>query len=118
MIWLTMIWFFIVRIIISIGILFILHNLYDYCKQNFTTKKTKDLVSLHKEKYQEILNELHNQPNSSGYPPSGVTDRVCSEEATRYGSPLPNVETQPDELTFQDKAFLQQSLLTMIQTSV
>jgi hypothetical protein len=86
-----MIWYFIVRIIISIGILFILHNLYDYCKQNFTTKKTKDLVSLHKEKYQEILNELHNQTN---------------------------VETLPDELTFQDKAFLQKSLLTMIQTSV
>jgi 5-bromo-4-chloroindolyl phosphate hydrolysis protein len=57
-----MIWFFIIRVIIYIGILFILHNLYDYCKQNFTTKKTKDLVGLHKEKYQEILDELHNQP--------------------------------------------------------
>ena len=84
-----MIWYFIIRVIISIGILFILHNLYDYCKQNFTTKKTKDLVSLHKEKYQEILNELHNQPT---------------------------VENQQDELSYQDKAFLQQSLLTMIQT--
>ena len=89
-----MIWFFIVRVIISIGILFILHNLYDYCKQNFTTKKTKDLVSLHKEKYQEILNELHNQPTNS------------------------IVENQPDELTHQDKTFLQQSLLTMIQTDM
>ena len=91
MVWFCMIWFFIVRVIISIGILFILHNLYDYCKQNFTTKKTKDLVSLHKEKYQEILNELHNQPNS---------------------------EKPMEELTFQDKAFLQQSLLTMIQTDM
>jgi ABC-type nickel/cobalt efflux system permease component RcnA len=94
MVWLTIICFILVRVIISIGILFILHNLYDYCKRNFTTKKTKDLVSLHKEKYQEILNELHNQPNNS------------------------SVEHQPDELTHQDKAFLQQSLLTMIQTDV
>ena len=107
-----MVWYFIVRVIISIGILFILHNLYDYCKQNFTTKKTKDLVSLHKEKYQEILNELHNQPKSSA---SEACSGLNSEGAF---CPLPNVENQSDELTVQDKTFLQQSLLSMIQTEV
>ena len=110
-----MVWYFIIRVIISIGILFILHNLYDYCKQNFTTKKTKDLVSLHKEKYQEILNELHNQPKSSA---SEACSGLSSERATRNVCPLPNVENQSDELTVQDKTFLQQSLLSMIQTEV
>jgi len=95
-----MIWYFMIRIIISIGILFILHNLYDYCKQNFTTKKTKDLVSLHKEKYQEIINEL----GRSG----------CENHSTT--NLLESTNNHPDELSFQDKAFLQQSLLTMIQT--
>ena len=33
--------------------------MYHYCKTNFSTHKTKDLVSIHTQKYNEILNQMH-----------------------------------------------------------
>jgi len=32
--------------------------LYIYCKTNFSTQKTKDLVAIHTQKYNEILNQI------------------------------------------------------------
>jgi hypothetical protein len=50
--------YIIFRIGIYLGILVLLHYLYEYLKDSLTTKKTKDLVKIHQEKYQEILDEL------------------------------------------------------------
>ena len=54
---------FIIQIIISLFIIFILHYLFNYLKNTYSTKKTKDLVGFHIQKYQEILNEMQHQPN-------------------------------------------------------
>ena len=53
---------FIIQIIISLFIIFILHYLFNYLKNTYSTKKTKDLVGFHIQKYQEILNEMQQQP--------------------------------------------------------
>jgi uncharacterized protein YoxC len=53
-----MLWYISLQIVAYISILILLHYLYNYLKDTFTVKRTKDLVSLHQEKYQEILNEL------------------------------------------------------------
>ena len=89
-------WALILRVIVYMGIVAILHHLYEHFKTMFTTKKTKDLVSLHRDKYQEIIHRLE-QPPHSQLPPL----------------PVPESELDPT-LTEEDKAFLQTSLLQVL----
>ena len=51
------------QIFISIIIIFSLHYLYNYFKNTYSTKKTKNIVDIQVQKYQDILNEL--QQNQS-----------------------------------------------------
>ena len=46
-----------IQILISIIIIYILHSLFQYFKDTYTTKKTKDLVGFHTQKYKAMLNE-------------------------------------------------------------
>ena len=91
-------WALLLRVIVYMGIVAILHHLYEHFKTMFTTKKTKDLVSLHRDKYQEIIHRLE-QPPHSQLPPLPV--------------PVPESELDPT-LTEEDKAFLQTSLLQVL----
>jgi hypothetical protein len=43
----------------SLLIIFIIDNLVNYFKETYTTKKTKDVVGFHIQKYQTIMDELH-----------------------------------------------------------
>jgi len=55
-----MIWLF-QNIIISIIIIILIHYLFNYLKDTYTTKKTKDLVNTQTEKYKTILDEMMNK---------------------------------------------------------
>lgn len=46
-------------IVTSLLIIFIIDNLVTYFKDTYTTKKTKDVVGFHIQKYQTIMDELH-----------------------------------------------------------
>ena len=52
---------FIVTIIISIGIILSIQYLWNYIKDNFSTKRTKDLVNSQIEKYKKILEKQGSQ---------------------------------------------------------
>lgn len=45
-------------IFISLLIIFLADNLIRYLKDTFTTKKTKDVVQFHVQKYQNIMEEM------------------------------------------------------------
>ena len=45
-------------IVSSLLIIFIIDNLVNYFKDTYTTKKTKDVVGFHIQKYQTIMDEL------------------------------------------------------------
>ena len=47
-----------IQIIISFILVVLLHSIYQYLKNTYTTKKTKDLVGFQVQKYQDILKEL------------------------------------------------------------
>ena len=49
-------------IIISLLIIFIMHQLWDYLKDKYSVKKTKDLVSSQIQKYKTILEEIQSNP--------------------------------------------------------
>jgi ABC-type cobalt transport system substrate-binding protein len=55
MIWLVQ------NIIISIIIIILIHYLFNYLKDTYTTKKTKDLVKTQTDKYKTILDEIMNK---------------------------------------------------------
>ena len=65
-------WNIIQTIIISITIIFIIHYLFNYFKNNFTTMKTKDIIGFQSQKYKEILDEL--QKSKSGVILSSISD--------------------------------------------
>jgi hypothetical protein len=52
---------FIVTIIISLGIIFSIQYLWNYIKDNFSTKRTKDLVNSQIEKYKKLLEKQGSQ---------------------------------------------------------
>ena len=53
------------NVIISIIIIILIHYLFNYLKDTYTTKKTKDLVKTQTEKYKTILDEIINKKNDS-----------------------------------------------------
>lgn len=46
------------NIIVSILIIFLVHNLVSFLKDSYTTKKTKDVVGFHVQKYKTIMDEM------------------------------------------------------------
>jgi len=51
-------WGYIQAIIVSIILILIIHYLFYYIRDTFTTKKTKDLVEIQTKKYKSIVEEL------------------------------------------------------------
>lgn len=48
----------IINIILSIIIIFIANQLWEYCKLNYTSQKTKNLVEIHASKYRQIAEDM------------------------------------------------------------
>ena len=51
------------NVIISIITIILIHYLFNYLKDTYTTKKTKDLVKTQTDKYKIILDEMINKKN-------------------------------------------------------
>ena len=58
----------IIQILFSLFIIFAIHYFYNFIKDTYSTKKTKDVVGFQVQKYQEIIQELQNNQNSSFIP--------------------------------------------------
>lgn len=56
---------FTINIAISIMIIYGAHSFWNYLKDNYTTKKTKDLVNIQIEKYKRIMNDMQKQNEQS-----------------------------------------------------
>ena len=87
------------NIITSIIIVVLLHYLYTYLKDTYTTKVEKDVAKFHHEKYQEILEELKK-------PPEPHIGNVTSPNIDKGFLPNKDIEE------------LQSSLLEFVQTII
>lgn len=54
----------IINIIISIFIIYIIHSTWEYFKDTYTNKKTKDLVNTQITKYQQMMEEMQQNAQS------------------------------------------------------
>ncbi len=73
-------WNIIQTIIISITIIFIIHYLFNYFKNNFTTMKTKDIFGFQSNKYKEILDELQKSKSDI------ILSSISEENSIDYNS--------------------------------
>lgn len=46
------------NIVLSIAIIFVAHQIWDYLKHNYTTQKTKNVVEIHAAKYKQMMEDL------------------------------------------------------------
>jgi hypothetical protein len=56
----------VINIIISLIIIYGIHIFWNYLKDTYSTKKTKDLVNTQIQKYKKIVDEMHQNVNNSG----------------------------------------------------
>lgn len=61
-------WNYVVTIAISILIVYILHQLWEYMKDSYSTKRTKDLIGIQTEKYKKIIDDLSHRIHCSDNP--------------------------------------------------
>jgi len=52
------------NIVLSIAIIFLAHQIWEYFKRNYTTAKTKNIVEIQTAKYKQMMEEMQLQNNS------------------------------------------------------
>lgn len=96
-----------INAILSIIIIFILHHLWEYCKTNYTSQKTKNLAEIQASKYKQIAEDIERNTNAliSVHKPE-IADSV----------PIP-VKIQPSEfLPLDEKEWVHKELNTFIDS--
>jgi TRAP-type C4-dicarboxylate transport system permease small subunit len=79
----------IINIIISIFIIYIIHSTWEYFKDTYTNKKTKDLVNTQITKYQQMMEEM--QQNTKSESISKTDIQTMNDDLTLF------MEQQPTE---------------------
>lgn len=77
--------YIILNIIIALVTILLLHHIWNYLKENYSTKKTKDLAEFQAQKYKDIFLTI------TADPPSPVREIDISRE---NGHPLPQPQPQ------------------------
>jgi hypothetical protein len=96
------------NIIISIIIIFLTHNLVIYFKESYTTKKTKDVVGFHIQKYKTIMDELQETNEKE--------KQELILKASEAAKMVPEVETkEKTDLSEKDLRSMNEDLADFIQ---
>lgn len=88
-----MLWYIIINIIIALFTILLLHHIWNYLKENYSVKKTKDLAEFQSQKYKDIFLTLSNSPENKApdlsstpihtevsLPPPAQTEWLAKEE--------------------------------------
>jgi hypothetical protein len=94
---------------ISIFIIFCIHHLYIYCKTNFSTQKTKDIVAIHTQKYNDILNQIQ---ESNAREKAELINKFTHQVSENY---LPVQDLSEPHLSESDLHNMQKEMEAFIQ---
>jgi hypothetical protein len=98
----------ILNIILSIIIIFIAHQLWEYCKINYTYPKTKNLVEIHASKYRQIAEDMERNLDNKLL---ANTNTPVVNITTTVADKLP-----PDFLPLEEKEWVHKELAAFIDT--
>ena len=69
------------NIIVSIILIFIFHSLWNYLKNTYSTKKTKNIVENQVQKYKSIIEEMQQIPDFQSSPSENITmDKLLEKD--------------------------------------
>jgi hypothetical protein len=96
-----------VNIIISILIIFIAHSLWNYIKNTYSTKKTKDLIGSQIQKYKSMLEEIQKQKERE------------KEKEKEYNQmdPSEEISIENDLAKWMEESIREESLQTAFQNN-
>ena len=106
------------NIILSIAIIAIAHNIWEYLKTNYSTQKTKNLAEIHAAKYKTILNDLSSVQDvaliKADLTKAYLTNTVPNNpKSTEFSSDLtPNTRF----ISAEEQAWMKQELDSFIQS--
>lgn len=104
-------WFVLQNAILSICIILILQYLWEYFKNNYTTRKTKHIVDTQTQKYRDIIKEIHQKPiNNTAH------DIASTDTPEIDGGLLSTVST--DYISEKDKAQMIKELTQFLHTEI
>jgi len=72
------------NIIISIFIIYSVHKTWDYLKDTYTHKKTKDLVNTQITKYQQMMQEMQEKSQHKNPSISTTEIQTMDDDLTKY----------------------------------
>ena len=78
------IFYFIINIVFSIIIIFTGHQLWNYIKDTYSTKKTKDLVNTQIQKYKKIMKDIQNNDDNSNVFLNNNEKKIMDKCLTEY----------------------------------
>jgi len=85
--------YFVIHILFFIVLILSGHYLWNYLKDNFTEKKTKDIVACQIEKYKTIINELEKKSNASENQEMTEEDKeLLEEDLEQYMATLDQID--------------------------
>lgn len=97
----------ILNIILSVAIIAIAHNIWEYLKTNYSTQKTKNLAEIHAAKYKTILDDLEQKiPTQKLH----ITNYSAHEEHQ------PTITTQSQYISEEEQTWMRAELDSFIQS--
>lgn len=93
--------------ILSLVLIFVLHNLYGFFKNTLTTPKIKDLVNKPQKKYDEIINIIQSnknvvvEENVNKPPNNNIPKREMKDELKHF---LSEIKNKPDTSNLEVKS--------------
>lgn len=96
------------NVVLSFLIIFIAHQLWEYCKINYTSQKTKNLVEIHASKYKQIAEDIERNSTALVIQNDTVTN-------TAIISQLPKLQNS-DFLPLDEKEWIHKELVSFIDT--
>lgn len=104
------------QLCIFVGILFLIHQIYEYLKKSFTTPIKTNLVQLYQNKYNEITEQYTRDKKSHDASDTKVTQPLPL--LPRRNSSKNEEKFDSEELSSTQKEYLSRELLDMIQKSI
>lgn len=96
------------KICVYLGCIYLLHQLYQYMTSQLITPTKRNMVQLHQETYNEILEQFKRYP-----PQASSTFHIPKNDCNEFGEicPGPSLEDESNPvLTDEQKQYLKQSL--------
>jgi predicted Holliday junction resolvase-like endonuclease len=89
-------------IILCFIIIFLIDKLIHYLKDNYTTKKTKDIVGIHIQKYQNLINEYQKNTEKEKQALSEQSEKKIENEIKLTNEDLLTIDDELNNLITND----------------